>query len=201
MSTIAGAAAFAGVVLGAGGVRSSQACSLLAPVDHEIDLREVGVDVTAPSIPGPVSVSVRDFDDDDGCDSDSCSDLIAITLTVTPATDDRSTEAVIGYRVVLTRGRLPDGLHLPTDPKRLTDGALFFGWIDQEDDIDFFIDVIAVDSAGNEGPPRSVHVSDGSLGCAAARGGTHAWWTGLALLVLLLRARLRSPSAAVEFND
>ena len=62
-----------------------------------------------------------------------------------------------------------------------TDGLALF-W-DGDDDFDFTVVVIAIDEAGNESAPRTVHITNGAGGCSV---GHRRASDGFALAVLAL---------------
>jgi len=77
------------------------------------------------------------------------------------------------------------------------DDEILLVWIDGSTDaqeaFNAAIGVVAVDSAGNEGPMVEVRISDGGSGCAAAPGGSGAA-AGLVVLWFLFRRRQQRAS-------
>jgi hypothetical protein len=92
------------------------------------------------------------------------------------ATDDVSPASGIGYRFNVVAGAIPSGFTLPVGPTKIyvEDGEIWFSWddgaTDDQEDIDFTLSVVALDTAGNESAPQMVTVSDHpGFGCAIAR--------------------------------
>lgn len=165
--------------------RPAEACSFPGPVEHEIDPAEQAIDKEPPGRVETVGVSVTrgKGPEGSGCTrrgSSSCDDIGWITLIPAPPSDNRTPKEELGYRLRFIGGRLPDGLRIPDDARRLDQGeppSLGLRWIDgstdDQEDFDFTVMLTAIDKAGNEGPesaPIRIH-HGGSSGCRMARGG------------------------------
>lgn len=165
--------------------RAADACSFPGPIEHEIDPAEQAIDKEPPARTETVGVSVRrgKGPEGSGCGgqgSSSCDDIGSIALIPTPPSDDRTPPNELGYRLRFVGGRLPDGLRIPDDARRLSQGeppALDLRWIDgatdDQEPFDFTVTLTAIDKAGNEGPesaPIRIHHSGSSSGCRIARG-------------------------------
>ena len=77
----------------------------------------------------------------------------------------------LGYRFALVAGKLPDGLSLPFQAMvfPVFDGVISLNWSDRstdgQDPIDFTVQIVVVDSAGNESVPQIARVYDDPGGC------------------------------------
>jgi MYXO-CTERM domain-containing protein len=140
-----------------------------------------------------------------GCGSvgSSCDGHGVISFTVT-ATDDRTDVSKMGYRWMKTRGREPVGglLFAGQDVRALHENVVYLHWSDGEtddqEDLDFDIEVRAVDLAGNVSPQAAtVAVRDDRGGCHIGTSTPRSAKTaGMALLslsvaALVLRRRRR----------
>ncbi|MBZ0236152.1 MAG: hypothetical protein K8M05_27745, partial [Deltaproteobacteria bacterium] len=108
---------------------------------------------------------------DSGCGAGSCGDIASVHVTV-EASDDRAPADRLGYELRLAGGALPRGLALPAGPVLPGGGAgniiLFFD--PDVDELDFVLEVRAVDLNGNRGEPTTVRIVDRDPGgCAASR--------------------------------
>jgi hypothetical protein len=111
--------------------------------------------------------------DGTGCMSgDSCGDFTSVRLT-NLATDDMTPAERIGYRFAVVAGRPPGGFTLPEGTVDLasTDGSLWLRGSGIADDIDFTLQLVAVDLAGNESAPQTVRIHDDTGGCSVGRRG------------------------------
>ena len=168
------------------------ACYIICCARYQIDPQEQAVDVTPP---GAVSVAelVITRGEMGGCESGgTCDDMGRIRLTLT-ASDDRTVQG-FGYKLRFSSGERPDAnLFIPEEtvhsPMTLywDDGASDF-----QESFDFFLEVAAVDRAGNTGPWTLIEIADGGSGCGCrVRGGGTAslgvFVLGLGLLGLLRR--------------
>ncbi len=175
----------------------ARACKRLGLMEHVVDPSLLETDHTPPTlvIP-PASVDYGDSSQD-GCASD-CADIGTI-LIATVATDDMTAPERIGYRFTLEAGDLPPGLTLPdtaVEPNVLNHVALYWNG-SAGGPVDFTVQVVAIDHAGNETAPMSLRIrSDASQGCAIARGQSSrsglAWMMLMALLAFRRRHR-RTP--------
>jgi hypothetical protein len=177
----------------------AEACSFIIPW-YAADPAEKALDAQAPGQVVVHSVEIRRGVDSGGCTSgSSCDDIGWLTLHVTPATDDRTPSARMGYLLRLASGKLPTDLGLPEEPLLASPSGetavLEWMWADgtgEQESIDFALEVVAVDLAGNLGlPSSSVAVKDsGTGGCRVARrGGPNLGFAVLGLGVLLALRR------------
>jgi hypothetical protein len=149
------------------------ACSLPAPNPHVIDPVEKANDQTPPALAEqPMVLVKRGQGPVRGCDGStmvtSCDDIGSIRI-YPKTTDDRSTPIEIGYQLRITRGAAPTGLVIPSEPVRLnSDSAVMFSWADGASDdqeaIDFTLELVPIDRGGNLGQPVTVTVKDASAG-------------------------------------
>jgi len=148
----------------------ADACSRIGPVPHVIDDALVGVDRTPPTLPKPVVAQVSRHDGTGCTSSDSCGDFSAANIT-NLATDDMTVANRMGYRFAVVAGTLPAGLDLPTGVVdwTLPDGSLWLNWPGDGDDVDFTLELVAVDAAGNESSPQTVRVYDDTGACSIGR--------------------------------
>ncbi len=194
--------AFVSALLVVAASRPAGACSWAGLPPFELDPKEEAVDVTPPSAIGSTTYSVERGrgPQKDGCGTSgsSCDDVGVITLHLGEATDDRTPDASLGYRVEVVSGKAPSDPSWPTAAVRAHEGrVLYFHWNDGGDDdqepIDLTFRIRAVDLAGNEGPPLDVRIRDAGSsedGCRTARGGVDlSWAVALALLGALRRSR------------
>jgi hypothetical protein len=156
-------------------------CSIAGPSPLVIDPAEQAVDVTPP---GQVAVMAPQLKrgvgpSSSGCGertATSCDDLGTLTLHVVPPADDRTAPEQIGYRIRVIAGTPPSGLTFPDQAVVPYAGRLDFVWIDgatdDQEPIDFTIEIVAVDRAGNQGQPSAPVriVDDRDGGCRVARG-------------------------------
>jgi len=170
----------------------ARACSPIDPSKHVVDTSMQATDHTPPTLPAipPPEFHYVDDSSDIGC-APSCSSSSFVGIPAV-ATDDTTAPGAIGYRLTLDSGTLPPGVVLPitaTDPHG--DAVLVFIG-NEATSLDFTLQVVAIDLAGNESAPQSVRVIDDRGGCAIARGGgsrSARGWIVLALLVLAARRR------------
>ena len=132
--------------------------------------------------------------DGSGCDGSSpCGDLTVIYLT-NLATDDTTPAAKIGYRLTVVAGGGFTPYPYAVEPIGINDTLpLYLGT--HSDDIDFTLEVVAVDSAGNTSAPQTVRVRDDAGMCSIGRRGPAGLATlamgAIALLVVARRRRRR----------
>ncbi len=156
------------------GAKAALACSFAGQTPHQLDEAEIVADAAAPGRPDVEGVGItrgrgpRDV----GCSQQvsSCDDMGVIELSVSAA-DDRSPADELGYRLSLASGELPAGLQLPAGAVRAERGLIVLPWSDGASDdqeaFSFELSLVAVDLAGNEGPPTQVPLrSLGGLGAA-----------------------------------
>lgn len=148
------------------------ACSFSQP-PSTIDPARRATDQLAPTLPAPTSVTVNRGVGPRGAagcgqSTTSCDDLGSVQIGVA-ATDDQTPAARIGYRLRVVKGSAPRDL-VPQQAIEAVSGVLFLAWLDgatdDQEGLDFTLEVVAVDGAGNESAPQSVRVQDGGGGCA-----------------------------------
>ena len=194
--------------------RTASACSYGPLPSHEIDPAEKAVDTKAPSAIGEITYTVqRGRDPNGGCgrstEGSSCDDVGGISVHLGEATDDRTTQDELGYRVEVVTGNAPADSTWPTSAVRAVDQTLYFHWVDgnhdDQDALDFTFRIRAVDRAGNEGPPSDVrirHDGDDGGGCRMARGVDVSWALIAAVLLgLHVRARRRRNTAGQRVSQ
>jgi hypothetical protein len=171
----------------------ARACDpLQGPSAHVVDPATVGVDEVAPVLAQPQVVEIT-RGDDDGCVMSKCANPSTIVINAA-ATDDTTPADAIGYRFAVAGGALPGGLALPAGA---VDTPFFGGTFrfnfdaGNRDDIDFTLQVIAVDAAGNESAPQTVRVHDDTGGCSVGRG--HPAVLSFAVVMLALGIAARRP--------
>src|SRR3990172_4911422 len=168
------------------------ACSITGWARYQFDPQEQAVDVTPP---GAVSVAelVITRGEMGGCELNSCDGIGLIDLTLT-ASDDRTPAEDLGYKLRFASGERPDAnMFIPEEPGH---SPMTLSWDDGASDIqesfDFFLEIAAVDRAGNTGPWTLSEIADAGSGCGCrVRGGGTAslgvLGLGLGLLGLLRR--------------
>jgi hypothetical protein len=133
----------------------AQACSVAGPWPYMIDAAAQATDQVAPTL-GPLAVAqLHRGEKTAGCmEGNSCDGNGSLAIRVL-ANDDVTPANDIGYRLAVVAGTLPPSFYIPVDQPThvpVSDGALVFNWNDGTDDhppIDFTLQVIAIDSAGN----------------------------------------------------
>ena len=176
----------------------ARACKLPILTPHAVDASMQASDHVAPTLraPLPFELTLGKLSKDDGLCSpppdSTCDDIAMLELTA-GATDDATPRARIGYRLSLDAGTLPAGLTLPADAVEPgANDTLALTWVDAtKEPVDFTLRVLAIDLAGNESAPQTVHVTgDQAVACAIAEprasGRVLAW---IAIVALLLAAR------------
>lgn len=174
----------------------ARACSLVAPIEHELDPQEQ-IDDSSP--PGPVDTPwyaiTRGTGSSLSCSSTSCDDIGTLRLEITPPQDDRTGPEDIGYRIEHLEGDMPVGL-LPDTDIRADDGVIFLYWDDEaeanQEALYFKLSIRAVDLGGNlseEATVLEIH-HPGSCGCSSKKfGPTELMLTLLALVLWSRRGR------------
>lgn len=195
-----GLSVLAGTLVGLATPPPAAACSIAAPQPYGIDFESD--DTTAPAAPsGPTVKAVHrgvgpQCDARGVCSSTSCDDIASIQLAWTPGGDDTTADGDLGVRVRVVSGTAPEGLW-PVDDAVETGaaGSFTLTWIDGATDdqeaLDFVVEVTELDRAGNESTPVEVHVTHAGAsesdkdasGCAVV--GPEG---GLGLLALVLPA-------------
>lgn len=160
----------------------AQACSFGGFANAMIDPALRVTDQQPPALPppGPLKITRGTGAQPSGCGSvsTSCDDVGSVQVTVA-ATDDQTPPARLGYRVRSAGGTLPAEFSMPAQPVEALAGVLFFFWIDggtdDQEAVDFSLEITAVDGAGNESAPQTVRVqhggSGGGCGLTARRAG------------------------------
>ena len=171
----------------------ARACEPNIPQAHTIDPAQVGVDQTPPQLAQPTVGELHNNETGGGgcIGSSKCGWDHSARLTGL-ATDDTTPVDRIGYRVTLVAGDasgLTLGLSIPSVARG--DDSLLLFW-DGDDDFDFTAQLIAIDAAGNESAPATVHISSGGGGCSVGhRPASHG--VALALLALALATAAARP--------
>lgn len=194
----------AGLLIGASLLPTSAwACTISGPGAHAIDPTEAEVDHTAPH--PPTGLQVVDIQRGTGpacdrsgvCSSTSCDDIAWIRLAWTPGGDDRTVDADLGARVRVVSGTAPEGMWPFDDAVRpFAAGTLDLVWIDGATDdqeaLDFTIEVAELDRAGNESTPTRLRVTHrGTTTTGPTKGCSVVGTTGAAALLLVLPAIAR----------
>jgi hypothetical protein len=151
---------------------------------HTVNASLQATDQTPPTLPTIPPPTVRRLEaTDSGCGGGCpASGVVSIAAV---ATDDTTAPDRIGYRFTLASGSLPDGFTLPAfawDPVGTT-VVLFW---DGDGDLDFTLQVVAIDLAGNESAPQTVRIQDDSGACAVAGGRTNRWAVAFVAVLALL---------------
>jgi hypothetical protein len=173
-------------------------CSIVGHDAFTLDENEIGVDVIAPAAPEVELSEIRRGRGPEGVgcsqQTSSCDDIGIFSLEV-KATDDRSADDQLGFVFALHDGELPDGLALPDEPVRPSSGTVVFSWIDgasdSQEQIDFELEVRAIDRGGNVGAPTTIAVRQPTFWA-----GLDAGWLLLMLIISTRSSRSRgSPRA------
>ena len=185
---------------------SARACSLAAPTPYPVDPAAHAVDTESPSGVKVSNIVVkRGRGSGQGCgggnaEASSCDDLGWVTFAVT-ADDDQTLPDEMGYAISVARGKAPfaaSQIERPIRPQ--SDGSLMLWWLDgatdMQEDLDFVLEVRAVDMAGNASlGGASVPVFDGNTACriGGGRGSSRGVLVAGAALVALIVAGRRRP--------
>ena len=167
----------------------ARACKRLGPIAHVVDPSLQETDHTPPTLVLPPARIHYGDSSQGGCGTD-CPDTGIIHIPAV-ATDDMPGR--IGYRFTLEAGELAPGLTLPdTAVEPNVPDAVEMYWNGSTGrPIDFTLQVMAIDLAGNESAPQSLRIMDDtSHACAVARGRT-ARPGSIAWLALLVAAGVR----------
>ena len=175
--------------------RDARACDPIGDVVHTVVPSMQATDQTPPTLPVIPAPTIHYADNSgqgNGCGGAKCEDVNSIGIPAV-ATDDMTPSEHIGYRLSLEAGRLPPNMVLPTDAIEPMGNfvRLYFGT--DAVSVDFTLQVVAIDLAGNESAPQSVHVKDVAPSACSAGGRPVSGWgaVGLAGAALLLAARRR----------
>ena len=174
------------VVVGVAALRAdARACKRLGPITHVVDPSLQETDHTPPTLPAIQRAQLHYGEgSQSGCASD-CPDVGFISIPA-DATDDMTAAGKIGYRYTLEAGELPPGLTLPaTAVERNGSNAVVMDWDSTTGrPVDFTLQVVAIDLAGNESAPQSVAITDDrSHACAVVR--AQASRSGVAWTILV----------------
>ena len=166
----------------------ARACSFAGPTPYVVDAAMQATDHVAPTL-APLTVTrLQRGAKTEGCMSGSSCDGFGSLAIRAAATDDVTPATGIGYRFTLVDGTLPPSFSiLLNQPSQVvvSDGEIWFNWNDGTEDhqsIDFTLQVVAIDRAGNESAPQTVRVTDDPGGCAIAR--PRAPYRGLAFVAI-----------------
>src|SRR5262245_2192025 len=172
----------------------ARACDLAVNSAHVVDPSLQASDQTPPTLPAIPSPHIRHGDGTQGCRPSDCADVGSVTISAV-ATDETTMPGNVGYRLSLAGGTLPASLTLPeTAVNPLASFLILYFDADDVDALDFTLQVVAIDAAGNESAPQMVRVRDDTSGCTIARGrhsGRSLGWFALAALLLAARRRRR----------
>jgi len=175
----------------------ARACDPVAYLPHTVDSSLQASDQTPPTLPAiPAPVVHRAVGSQNGCERSDCGSLGTVMIQAL-ATDDTTAPGKIGYRFSLAAGRLPAGLTLSQTAFDAEGPTLILYFdTDNTDAIDFTLQVVAIDHAGNESTPQTVRVFDESgAPCAVARGpDSRDGFAAIAVVALLVAARRRRPA-------
>jgi len=179
---------------------NARACSVAGPSPYVIDASMQATDHVSPTLQ-PLSVASlqRGTATGGACSRNSCDGMGSLALTIA-VSDDVTPATNLGYRFSLAAGALPPSFIIMLDqPSQVTvsDGKIWFNWDDGTEDhapIDFTLQVVAIDRAGNESAPQTVRVTDDPGGCAVARPHPRglAWAVAAALLLARRRRATRT---------
>lgn len=178
------------------GDRAAHACSFGQNV-HTLDPAEQAMDTQPPSTPvvGNLKIERGRGPQMQGCGSavTSCDDIGTVSFTAS-ATDDRTAAAMLGYRLAITRGQAPVDLLSSGQDVRGFSGTIFLKWLDggtdDQEDLDFDLEVRAIDLGGNVSSQVTiVRVQNGLGGCHIVAGVPRSARTlGLVSIVLFTSA-------------
>jgi hypothetical protein len=171
--------------------RPARACDPAGPTSYAVDAAMVGVDQVPPELAQPEVGEISRGVGGEGCiSSPKCGASGSVILT-NLATDDRTPVTDIGYRVTVVGGAAPPGLmNSGVTRSSFLDGRYALYWAGgYEDDIDFTIQLVALDAAGNESAPRIVRIHDDSGGCSVGRRHPAAFTLAVVMLALAVAAR------------
>lgn len=176
------------VALLAGEPGAALACSLGGSL-YEGPTREAGEDERPPEAIRDVEVEVHRGREPDGCEGErggigsDCAGAGAVELSFAPPDDDVDPPEALAYVFELVDGDLPRGFLTRAEPQlgSVSDGRarLWLHWSDgihdEQEEVDFTIDLRPLDAAGLMGPAVRVHVHDGGRdGCSVVRGSPSA---------------------------
>ncbi|MCB9684949.1 MAG: hypothetical protein H6738_15475 [Alphaproteobacteria bacterium] len=130
-----------------------------------------------------------------GTTADSCEEIGIIEVAMQRPADDTDTDDTVGYLPVIREGDTPDGMVLPDTPLSGPNVRILWndGAVNQQDAIEFTLNLIAVDTAGNVGgSSEDIEIFDDGVGAACdVAGGTSVGWLAAGVLLFGLRRRQR----------
>jgi MYXO-CTERM domain-containing protein len=164
----------------------AHACSLVGNTPHTIDPAMVGVDQTPPELAQP-TVSVQDLETSGAC-MNQCGYDHSATLS-NLATDDLTPVERMGYRLTggAGTGRVTSWSAGET-VLGAADGTLTLLWTGDDA---FSLQVVAIDSAGNESAPRTVIVPGEAGGCRVDGQHGNSSFASLVVALTLAGAAMR----------
>jgi hypothetical protein len=169
----------------------ARACDPVTTSPHKIDPAAVGVDQTPPELAQPAVSDVHAIDhSDQGC-GPRCGWDNTFTLS-NLATDDMTPVGRIGYRLTTVAGTAPKESEWRDGDVIVgasSDGKLTLFW-DGDLDVDFTLQVVAVDDAGNESAPQTARVQHANTACSIGGRG-RAGLTPLVVALALAAAAAR----------
>lgn len=173
---------------------TARACDL-ADNRYVFDQAEQAVDGQPPETPatGAVAVHRGRGPEGTGCggSATSCDDIGRINLIV-QASDDRTPAHAMGYRFAVVRGRAPIGLFARGTDFKYADGTTVSLWwddgaSDDQEDLDFDLEVRALDRAGNvSAGAATITVRSEGGGCRLAGSRSRATPSAAVLLLAMV---------------
>jgi hypothetical protein len=174
----------------------ARACDPVGDFPHTVDPVMQATDQTPPTLPAIPEPTIHyGADDSSGCGATKCGDATYIGIAAV-ATDDITAANHIGYRLSLVDGALPPNTTLPTTALAPFLDQIRVYFPHDTVALDFTLEVVAVDLAGNESPPQTVHVhhfesSECSLGRRAGARPALGWIAVVVLIAGAYRRRRR----------
>jgi hypothetical protein len=176
-----------------------EACSIATPPRHVVDPALRATDQTPPDLAALSVARIKRGHGGSGCGGSSCDDIGSVRIAVV-VTDEITPRENIGFRLAFVAGTPPQGLvPPPADPFRTdyTNGQIDLSWgdggTDDQESIDFTVEVVAVDAAGNESGPRTIRVRDGGSGCQVSGTSSLSGTVFSSALIVALFVLLRRP--------
>jgi hypothetical protein len=180
----------------------ASACGFAGSLPHTIDPAQQVVDRSPPTLaPLQLSYLSRGADYSDGCSGNSCDGIGTAGIAVV-ATDDMSPARAIGFRVSIVAGTsLRDLIPQTDEPARpFNPNEILLVWNDGSPDdqgsLDFTVQVVALDAAGNESAPQTLRIQQAKEGGCRVAGASSGpldplAMAGMALLCLTAARRRR----------
>lgn len=168
----------------------AQACSFGANT-HQLDPAEKEVDSTPPGTPvvGPVKIARGRGPQRAGCgeSASSCDDIGSIEFALS-ASDDRTAASMMGFRIVVARGNAPSSLFPLSMDVRPSGGTMWVRWADgatdDQESLDFDLEVRAIDLAGNVSAEGAVVKVRQDVGGCSIGGGSTQTDDGMGIVAL-----------------